>query len=114
MKESKMRAIKFFICFLILLSALSACSSIQKEPAWLGKTWQDGKSFFFSGISGECYSLQEAKEQAYINALTKVSEYVGVYIYKDIKILSNDIVSIDTAPICLQRTLSNKALLMEF
>ncbi len=93
-----MRTIKFFICFLILLSALSACSSIQKEPAWLGKTWQDGKSFFFSGISGECYSLQEAKEQAYINALTKVSEYVGVYINtKTIKILSNDIVSIDSS-----------------
>lgn len=71
---------------------------MQKEPVWLGKTWQQGKSFFFSGISGECHSLQEAKEQAYINALTKVSEYVGVYINtKTIKILSDDTVSIDSS-----------------
>lgn len=111
-----MRTIKILICFLMLFFILSACSTIQKEPAWTGKTWQEGNSFFFSGISGECFSLQEAKEHAYINALRKVSEYVGVTItIKTIKILNNDNINIDSSTdLSSQDIFLTQALIKEF
>lgn len=79
------------VCIFFAVSLFGACATPQKEPVWLGKTWQEGSKFFFSGISGESSTLQESKEQAYINAMTKAAEYVGVSVNTKTKhTLSND------------------------
>ena len=79
------------ICIFLAVSFFGACAAPQKEPVWLGKTWQEGSKFFFSGISGECSTLQESKEQAYINAMIKAAEYVGVSVNTKTKqTLTND------------------------
>ncbi|MDR2708486.1 MAG: hypothetical protein LBC07_00720 [Elusimicrobiota bacterium] len=55
-------------------------TSVQasKAPDWAGKTWIDGNSYFFSGISGITDNLADARQQAYLDALSKAAQYLGI------------------------------------
>jgi hypothetical protein len=71
----------FFIFTFIFFAACSARQT--QDPSWLGKTWSDANHYYFSGISDSSYSLNEARQSAYLDALAKAAEYIGFAI--DIK-----------------------------
>lgn len=55
-------------------------NSPAREVSWLGTTRVEGSTLYSSGISGECSTLQQARQEAYNDALRKIAEYAGITI----------------------------------
>jgi hypothetical protein len=107
--------IKSIIVFgLIIL--IGACSSLRQEPSWLGKTWVEGSNYYFSGISSDSNSLQEAKEQAYMNAIIKAAEFVGMTINnKTVQTINSNYDDINSKTnLSIQDTFLSQAIIKEF
>ncbi|MDR2772497.1 MAG: hypothetical protein LBB93_03415, partial [Elusimicrobiota bacterium] len=96
----------FMRWFLLLIAAvgLNACAAAvpqksgqadvataQNPPSWAGKTWQQGNSYFFSGISAPSDTLDSARQSAYVNALLSVSNYIGITVSNNTsQVVGND------------------------
>ncbi|MDR3048334.1 MAG: hypothetical protein LBV16_00585 [Elusimicrobiota bacterium] len=94
----------------------AACSALRQEPAWIGKTWSEGNYYYFSGISSDGNSLQEAKEQAYMNAVIKAAEFVGMTINnKTTQNLNSNYDNINSQTnLSIQDTFLSQAIIKEF
>ncbi len=64
--------------YFLLIALLGACSTSPKGPDWQGRSWQEGGSLYFSGISSETESIQNARQEAYNNALSDIADYLGL------------------------------------
>ena len=68
------------LVFLFAILAVGCFSGGRQEPSWVGKTWIEGQKYFFSGISGECRTLKEAKDQSFLDGAVKAAQYIGMSI----------------------------------
>lgn len=66
------------VLLLVMIALFGGCATYQKGPLWQGKSWSEGDNLYFSGISSEKNTIQEAKQEAYNNALTGIADYLGV------------------------------------
>jgi hypothetical protein len=68
-----------------------AQNQTSNPPVWAGKTWAQGNSYFFSGMSSPSESLYDARQSAYSNALASVSQFLGMTISNNTtQIIGND------------------------
>ncbi|MDR2709392.1 MAG: hypothetical protein LBC07_05410 [Elusimicrobiota bacterium] len=73
-----------FTAAVLIFSSYAAAAAETKgvqtaqAPSWAGKTWIDGNSYLFSGISGIADNLADARQQAYLDALSKAAQYLGI------------------------------------
>jgi hypothetical protein len=96
MGKVKMRHSNKTILFIVLIFSI-VVGCFAKDPNWMGKTWLSGNNMYFAGISGEEATLKDAKEQAYIDALQKVGQYIGMSVNaKTVQTLTSDDSSIES------------------
>ncbi|MDR3244161.1 MAG: hypothetical protein LBT79_05375 [Elusimicrobiota bacterium] len=123
-----MKTVKIVIIF-IIAAFLGACVSSPKRaalndgsfnkkdlPSWIGKTWTQTPFLYAGGISGECAALQQARQEAYIDALRKVAEYGGMSISNEAFFVthSENVNVSDFVNMSIEETALSKAQITEF
>jgi hypothetical protein len=116
------------IIVIISIVFFTSCAGIPKESvliksdndanqiSWLGKTWIENGNLYAGGISSECDTLQQARQQAYTDALTKIAEYSGISVSNNNAVFLNNSYSGMTShsDILLDKTFLSKALIKDF
>jgi hypothetical protein len=64
--------------FFVAACQTDSLAASKGSPEWAGKSWSEGGYHYFSGISGYRDSVSGAREQAYMDALSKAAQYIGV------------------------------------
>ncbi|MDR0822838.1 MAG: hypothetical protein LBN20_03545 [Endomicrobium sp.] len=121
-----MKILKISIIF-VIAAVLGACATAPKTAvlnddtnprnlSWLGKTWAEGSLLYAGGISGECDNLQQARQQAYTDALRKIAEYAGMTISNSsfFALSANGSNMADYSNMSLEETSLSKAQIKEF
>ncbi|MDR3049529.1 MAG: hypothetical protein LBV16_06835 [Elusimicrobiota bacterium] len=121
-----MKAFKI-LTILIIAAFLGACASAPKKAVlnddsnprnltWLGKTWAEGSTLYAGGISGESDNLQQARQQAYSDALRKIAEYSGITVSNNafFAVSANNASSSDLSNMSVEETSLSKAQIKEF
>lgn len=84
MKRNKFQLV--IVCVLLFLIYAYTEASKKEEIqdiskiSWIGKTWNEGTKFYFSGMSEPSYNLKKAKELAYNDAALNAAKYLGIKI----------------------------------